>query len=100
MHSFPRQFYRLSKTLWTLIRCNTVSLISSSRARKKNLDVSLMERLAKEFSNTNINQLLTVQYRMNEKIMQWSSREFYESRLVADESVAKITLRYTSSFYD
>ncbi|VDO76414.1 unnamed protein product [Heligmosomoides polygyrus] len=68
------------------------STILSLEARKKNLDVSLMERLAKEFSNTNINQLLTVQYRMNEKIMQWSSREFYESRLVADESVAKITL--------
>ncbi|VDO34528.1 unnamed protein product [Haemonchus placei] len=68
------------------------STILSLDARKGNLDVSLMERLAKEFSNTNINQLLTVQYRMNEKIMQWSSTEFYESRLVAAEEVSQITL--------
>ncbi|KAK6029075.1 hypothetical protein OSTOST_04821, partial [Ostertagia ostertagi] len=68
------------------------STILSQAARKGNLDVSLMERLANEFFNTNINQLLTVQYRMNEKIMQWSSREFYESRLVAAEEVSKITL--------
>ncbi|KAK5975963.1 hypothetical protein GCK32_004804, partial [Trichostrongylus colubriformis] len=68
------------------------STILSSAARKGNLDVSLMERLAKDFHNANINQLLTVQYRMNEKIMQWSSREFYESRLVAAEEVSNITL--------
>uniref|UniRef100_A0A7I4XRV6 Helicase ATP-binding domain-containing protein n=1 Tax=Haemonchus contortus TaxID=6289 RepID=A0A7I4XRV6_HAECO len=68
------------------------STILSLDARKGNLDVSLMERLAKEFSNTNINQLLTIQYRMNEKIMQWSSTEFYESRLVAAEEVSQITL--------
>ncbi|KAK6054949.1 hypothetical protein COOONC_07546 [Cooperia oncophora] len=68
------------------------STILSEAARKGNLDVSLMERLAKEFVNVNINQLLTVQYRMNEKIMQWSSREFYESRLVAAEEVSNITL--------
>ncbi|KIH50435.1 hypothetical protein ANCDUO_19486 [Ancylostoma duodenale] len=51
-----------------------------------------MERLVNEFSKANINQLLTVQYRMNEKIMQWSSQQFYESRLVASEEVSNITL--------
>ncbi|KAJ1373363.1 DNA-binding protein SMUBP-2 [Parelaphostrongylus tenuis] len=66
--------------------------VLSTAAREGNLQVSLMERLANEFSNHNINQLLTVQYRMNEKIMQWSSKEFYESRLVASDDVAKITL--------
>ncbi len=31
--------------------------------------------------------MLTIQYRMNEKIMEFSNREFYENRLVAHESV-------------
>ncbi|VDM71700.1 unnamed protein product [Strongylus vulgaris] len=69
------------------------STILSTEAHKGGLHVSLMERLAKEFSNANINQLLTTQYRMNENIMQWSSHEFYDSRLIASEAVAKITLR-------
>lgn len=59
-----------------------------------------MERLANEFSNHNINQLLTVQYRMNEKIMQWSSKEFYNSRLVASDDVSKITLSDISFIAD
>ncbi|KAK6726070.1 hypothetical protein RB195_004406 [Necator americanus] len=68
------------------------STILSREALKGNLHVSLMERLVSEFAKTNINQLLTVQYRMNEKIMQWSSRQFYDSRLIASEEVSKITL--------
>lgn len=32
--------------------------------------------------------MLTVQYRMNNCIMGWSSKELYEERLVADTSVA------------
>lgn len=31
--------------------------------------------------------MLTVQYRMNEAIMNWSSEEFYQGKLVADQSV-------------
>ncbi|KIH49226.1 hypothetical protein ANCDUO_20700 [Ancylostoma duodenale] len=68
------------------------STILSQEALKGNLHVSLMERLVNEFSKANINQLLTVQYRMNEKIMRWSSQQFYESRLVASEEVSNITL--------
>ncbi|WKX88225.1 hypothetical protein Q1695_008116 [Nippostrongylus brasiliensis] len=68
------------------------AVVTSKAAREGNLDVSLMQRLATEFSNANINQLLTVQYRMNEKIMQWSSTQFYDSRLVADDKVSDITL--------
>ncbi|EYC31735.1 hypothetical protein Y032_0003g1207 [Ancylostoma ceylanicum] len=68
------------------------STILSKEALKGNLHVSLMERLVNEFSKANINQLLTVQYRMNEKIMQWSSQQFYDSRLVASEDVSNITL--------
>ncbi|VDM61574.1 unnamed protein product [Angiostrongylus costaricensis] len=74
--------------------------VLSPAARQGNLQVSLMERLVNEFSNQNINQLLTVQYRMNEKIMQWSSKEFYDSRLVASEEVSKITLSDISLIAD
>ncbi|KAJ1353697.1 hypothetical protein KIN20_010391 [Parelaphostrongylus tenuis] len=66
--------------------------VLSTAAREGNLQVSLMERVANQIFNQNINQLLTVQYRMNEKIMQWSSKEFYESRLLASDDYAKITL--------
>ena len=31
--------------------------------------------------------MLTIQYRMNEAIMNWSSKEFYEGKLIADPSV-------------
>ena len=31
--------------------------------------------------------MLTVQYRMNELIMNWSSNEFYQGKLIADKSV-------------
>ncbi|KHJ92812.1 hypothetical protein OESDEN_07289 [Oesophagostomum dentatum] len=68
------------------------AIVQAKRALRGNLHVSLMERLVSEFSKANVNQLLTVQYRMNERIMQWSSREFYDSRLVASEDVAKINL--------
>lgn len=37
-------------------------------------------------------EMLTIQYRMNERIMEFPSREFYDGRIVADESVKNITL--------
>ncbi|WP_456394138.1 IGHMBP2 family helicase [Thermococcus sp.] len=36
--------------------------------------------------------MLTVQYRMNSRLMEFPSREFYEGRIEADESVRNITL--------
>ncbi|AEC52375.1 dna2-nam7 helicase family protein [Pyrococcus sp. NA2] len=38
-------------------------------------------------------EMLTVQYRMNERIMEFPSKEFYGGRIAADESVKDITLR-------
>ena len=65
--------------------------VISDEAEKKGLGVPLFERLHKRFGK-NIAQMLTVQYRMNESIMKWSSDEFYKSKLVAHESVADHTL--------
>ena len=61
--------------------------IISEEAERKGLGVTLFERLHKKFGDA-VARMLTVQYRMNEAIMKWSSDEFYESRLVAHESVA------------
>jgi predicted DNA helicase len=65
--------------------------VRSKEAEKRGLGVTLFERfyniLAPEFRT-----LLERQYRMNEKIMGFSSREFYEGLLVADESVKDQTL--------
>jgi len=65
--------------------------IISDAAERKGLGVTLFERLHKRFGK-NIAQMLTVQYRMNEAIMKWSSDAFYKSKLVAHESVAHHTL--------
>lgn len=51
------------------------------------LSYTLFERLLDTYGDT-IKCSLTVQYRMNEKIMQFSSQELYENKLVAHHSVA------------
>lgn len=52
---------------------------------------TLYERLQELYGNT-ISEMLTVQYRMNAKVMQWSSQELYGGRIAADASVADHTL--------
>ena len=56
----------------------------------KELEKTLFERLILRFPE--FSSMLTVQYRMNEKIMEFPNREFYKGNLVADESVKKHTL--------
>ncbi|CAF3109971.1 unnamed protein product [Rotaria sp. Silwood2] len=41
--------------------------------------------------------MLTIQYRMNEAIMNWSSNEFYQGKLIADESVKSHLLKDLSN---
>ncbi|KAI9221720.1 P-loop containing nucleoside triphosphate hydrolase protein [Blastocladiella britannica] len=55
------------------------------------LRVTLFERLIQKYGDE-ISRLLTVQYRMHESIMQFSSDELYGGRLTAHESVAHRTL--------
>ncbi len=56
-----------------------------------NLSITLFERLI-EARKEEISSMLKVQYRMNEKIMQFPSQEFYNGQLIADPSVASRTL--------
>lgn len=50
-----------------------------------------MSRIERELGG-HLLTLLDTQYRMHERIMNWSSREFYEGRLQAHESVRTHTL--------
>jgi superfamily I DNA and/or RNA helicase len=67
--------------------CQLPPTIISPEADREGLAVSLMERLL-EKHGPGISRRLTVQYRMHEAIMGFSSSEFYESSLEAHESVA------------
>jgi ATP-dependent RNA/DNA helicase IGHMBP2 len=59
--------------------------IKSKEAEKK-LSFTLFDRMIKS-SGDKCAKLLNIQYRMNESIMNFSSKELYESKLVAHESV-------------
>ena len=63
------------------------------RAAKEGLAITLMERTLALYKDR-VMRMLIVQYRMNDVIMQWSSDQLYDGKLVAHESVAKHLLRY------
>lgn len=62
------------------------------RAAKGGLEVTLMERLVKSHKDR-IVRMLTMQYRMHESIMAWSSQQMYKGKLVAHSSVSSHLLR-------
>ncbi|TQD78043.1 hypothetical protein C1H46_036395 [Malus baccata] len=55
--------------------------IQSAEAEKKGLGRTLFERLADIYGNE-VMSMLTVQYRMHERIMDWSSNELYNSKVL------------------
>ena len=61
--------------------------VLSQEAARAGFDVSLLERMVRIFGD-DITCLLSVQYRMHEQIMSFSSDHFYDGELVAHESVA------------
>ncbi|XP_044468454.1 DNA-binding protein SMUBP-2 isoform X2 [Mangifera indica] len=61
--------------------------IQSVEAEKKGLGRTLFERLADLYGDE-IMSMLTVQYRMHELIMNWSSKELYNSKIKAHPCVA------------
>ncbi|CAG5120566.1 unnamed protein product, partial [Candidula unifasciata] len=70
--------------------------ILSKQAAAAGLEVTLMERLLKtlvEEKGKDIMRMLTVQYRMHEDIMRWSSQQLYQGKLTAHASVASHLLR-------
>ncbi|XP_019053383.1 PREDICTED: DNA-binding protein SMUBP-2 isoform X2 [Nelumbo nucifera] len=61
--------------------------IQSVEAERKGLGRTLFERLADLYGDE-VTSMLTVQYRMHELIMDWSSKELYDSKIKAHSSVA------------
>ncbi|CAF3385123.1 unnamed protein product [Rotaria socialis] len=70
--------------------------ILSEKASKDGLAITLMQRLTEQFGDK-ITRMLTIQYRMNEAIMNWSSNEFYQGKLIADKSVKSHLLKDLSN---
>lgn len=66
--------------------CQLPPTVISQQAAAEGLGISLFERLMAQHGES-IARRLTVQYRMHEAIMRFSSAEFYEGQLLADESV-------------
>ncbi len=62
--------------------------VLSTQAAREGFAKSLMER-EMELYGTEVSRMLTVQYRMHRKIMDFSSQEFYDGELVAHESVVE-----------
>lgn len=58
--------------------------------KAKELSKTLFEGLIERYPEKS--EMLTVQYRMNERLMEFPSREFYDGKIKAHESVKNITL--------
>ena len=56
------------------------------------LSYTLFDRMISTYGNK-VTRLLNTQYRMNEKIMKFSSQELYEDKLIADKTVKEHTLK-------
>jgi len=76
--------------------CQLPPTVISTEAAKEGFATSMMERLVQHYGDV-VTRQLTVQYRMHEQIMQFSSDTFYKATLIADPSVAKHRLCDTPS---
>ncbi|XP_071481045.1 DNA-binding protein SMUBP-2-like [Diadema antillarum] len=61
--------------------------IMSQKAAEEGLATSLMERII-DLHGNRVVRMLTMQYRMNDSIMQWSSDQLYDGKLESHETVA------------
>lgn len=68
--------------------CQLPPTIHSVEAAEGGLADTLFAKLIRKLGDKAA-RLLTVQYRMNTRIMTWASKEFYEGKLEAHDTVAK-----------
>jgi superfamily I DNA and/or RNA helicase len=66
--------------------CQLPPTVLSNEAERAGFGVSLLERLVRRYGES-VTRRLDVQYRMHERIMDFSSAEFYGGELKADDSV-------------
>ncbi|XP_053208165.1 DNA-binding protein SMUBP-2-like [Panonychus citri] len=74
--------------------------VITKTAAKKDLELSLMERLLSRFDHEKVVRMLTVQYRMHKKIMEWPSQSFYSNKLTAHQSVENQSMSEISNLSD
>ena len=67
--------------------CQLPPTVTSPEAESGGLGITLFERLVRK--RPDLVSMLTIQYRMNRTIMDWSSGEFYGGRLAADARVSE-----------
>ena len=73
--------------------CQLPPTIKSDEAARKGLAVTLFERIIRHSTLKHCAKLLDTQYRMNEQISDWASKEMYEGCLLAHRSNALHTLQ-------
>jgi predicted DNA helicase len=89
---------RTQRVVFAGDHCQLPPTIKSAEAAKSGLAVTLFEKgIAK---HPEMSALLQVQYRMNENIMEFSSKWFYDNRLVAHDSVKNGLLRPYETPFD
>ena len=66
--------------------CQLPPTVLSDKAAREGFSMSMMERLVNRYGKQ-VTRRLSVQYRMNERIMNFSSSQFYDGALEADASV-------------
>ena len=66
--------------------CQLPPTVISQDAAKQGFARSMMERLMQQH-DPSISRMLNIQYRMNQSIMQFSSQQFYDDKLISDDSV-------------
>lgn len=69
--------------------CQLPPTVKSREAIKGGLSKTLFEKIMRR---PQLSEMLDEQYRMNEKIMMFSNKEFYDSKLTANESCRGITV--------
>jgi len=83
---------RANKVVLAGDHCQLPPTILSREAMAEGFGISMLERLVGLYGSQ-ITRRLGVQYRMHADIMGFSSKEFYDGELVADESVATHLLK-------
>ena len=79
---------RAEKLILAGDHCQLPPTVLSDQAAARGMKDSLMQRLIQR-DGESIYRQLTVQYRMHESIMQFSSNTFYDGKLIADASIRK-----------
>lgn len=83
---------RADRVIFAGDHCQLPPTVKAKKAEDGGLKYTLFERVVK--TQPEATALLRTQYRMHEKIMNFSNKMFYEGKLLADESVADNLLSF------